>query len=157
MVKKVFYEKVGRRYYPVSEYDSTLMDALPKGDHLISVYPGGKSTRYRVEPNYAAVIAASRVAEDAISKAVHDATEIRRKTQGDKTPLTPEQKAAWEHLVEVFGDSARQLEWASVRECAEAGATAMQDEAMKLMQHTAVQEAYDHFMIVCALTRENKE
>lgn len=153
-MKKVFYEKRGRRYYPVSEYDNELMDALPKGDHLISVYPGGKSTRYRVEPNYAAVIAATRVAEDAISKVIMQATEIRRQQRHETgTPLTPSQKAAWDNLVREFGDSARQLEWPSVRECAEAGAAAMQQEAMKLMQHESVQAAYDHFMIVCALTR----
>jgi hypothetical protein len=157
MVKKVFYEKVGRRYKPVHEYDQTLMDALPKGNHLISVYPGGKSTRYNVDPNYAALIAASRVAEDAISTAIHNATEIRRqKHQENNQPLTPEQKAAWEHLVAVFGDSAKCLEWASVRECAEAGAKALQQEADKLMQHESVRLAYEQFILVCELTKEQK-
>ena len=28
--------------------------------------PGGKSTRYNIDPNYAAMIAAGRIAEDAI-------------------------------------------------------------------------------------------
>ena len=30
-MKTIFYKKVGRKYVPVSEYDQTLMDALPKG------------------------------------------------------------------------------------------------------------------------------
>ena len=156
MVKKVFYEKRGRRYYPVSEYDSDLMDGLPKGSHLISVYPGGKSTRYQVEPNYAAVIAATRVAEDAISRAISNATEIRRQQRHETgEPLTPGQRAAWEKLVEEFGDNAKQLEWASVRECAEAGTKAMQEEAMALMQHAAVREAYEHFLTVCELCKNH--
>ena len=46
------------------------------------------------------------------------------RTQGEKTPLTPGQKAAWENLVAEFGDSDKHLEWSSVRECAEAGAQA---------------------------------
>jgi len=157
MVKKVFYEKRGRRYYPVSEYDSNLMDGLPRGSHLISVYPGGQSTRYQVEPNYAAVMAATRVAEDAISSAIFKATEIRRQLRhSTSTPLTPGQKAAWEKLVEEFGDDAKQLEWPSVRECAEAGAKALQEEAMALMQHEAVQQAYEHFVTICELCKTHE-
>ena len=59
--KTIFYKKVGRRYVPVYEYDQTLMDALPKGSHLIQVYPGGQSTKYNVDPAYAPLIAAGRV------------------------------------------------------------------------------------------------
>ena len=155
--KTVFYKKVGRRYEPVSEYNEEFIDALPKGTHLIMSYPGGKSTRYNIDPNYAAMIAAGRVAEDAISTALMKATEIRRQQRHEKgTPLTPGQKAAWEKLVEEFGDDARQLEWPSVRECAEAGAKAMQEEAEKLMQHESVRQAYEHFLMVCELTKEHK-
>ena len=156
-MKKIFYEKVGRRYKPVYEYDSVLMDALPKGNHLISVYPGGKSTRYNVDVDYAPLIAACRVAEDAISKAIMNATEIRRQQRHEKgTPLTPEQKAAWERLVEVFGPDAKQLEWPSARECAEAGAKALQAEADMLLSNPAVRKAYEHFILMCKLTREEK-
>lgn len=155
MVKKVFYEKVGRKYVPVSEYDSELVDAFQKGTHLVMVYPGGASRRYNVDPNYAAMIAAGRLAEDAISRALMQATEIRRQQRHDKgTPLTPGQKAAWEKLVEEFGPDAKQLEWPSVRECAEAGVKAMQEEAEKLMANEAVKLAYDHFHMVCELTKK---
>lgn len=156
-MKKVFYEKVGRRYKPVREYDSNLIDALPKGYHLISVYPGGQSTRYNIDPNYAAVIAASRVAEEAISGAIFKATEIRRQQRYEKeTPLTPGQKAAWEKLVEEFGEHAKQLEWASVRECAEAGAIALQEEAISLMENESIKQAFDHFVLLCELARNHK-
>ena len=93
-MKKVFYEKVGRRYKPVSEYDSNLMDAMPKGTHIIMVYPGGQSTRYNINPNYAALIAASRVCEDIISSALVKASELRAR----KPPITQEQKDAWDRL-----------------------------------------------------------
>lgn len=156
-MKKVFYEKIGRRYKPVSEYDQTLIDALPKGTHLIMSYPGGQSTRYNIDPNYAAMIAAGRVAEDAISHVIMQATEIRRQQRHNKgTPLTPGQKAAWENLVKEFGEDARQLEWPSVRECAEAGVKAMQDEAEKLMRHESVRQAFEHFQLICKLTKENQ-
>jgi len=157
-MKKIFYEKVGRRYVPVSEYDSDLVDAFPKGTHIIMSYPGGKSTRYNIDPNYAAMIAAGRLAEDAVSKALVEATEIRRQQRHEKgTPLTPGQKAAWEKLVEEFGPDAKQLEWPSARECAEKAVAAMQEEADKLMQHESVRQAYEHFQLMCELTKDSTE
>ncbi len=156
-MKKIFYEKVGRRYLPVREYDNDFLDSFAKGTHLVMIYPGGKSTRYNIDPNYAAMIAAGRVAEDAISKRLMQATEIRRQQRYEKgEPLTPSQKAAWENLVKEFGDSAKQLEWPSIRECAEAGVQAMQEEADKLMKHDSVRKAFDHFVLMCQLVKEKE-
>ena len=156
MTKKIYYEKVGRKYVPVREYDDDLTHSLPKGTHVIMCYPGGQSTRYNVDPNYVAMIAAGRVAEDAISTALMRAGDIRRQQRHEKgTPLTPGQKAAWDNLVKEFGESARQLEWPSIRECAEAGVKAMQEEAEKLMQHESVRQAYEHFQTMCELTKEH--
>ena len=150
-MKEVFYKKVGRRYVPVSEYDSNLMDAMPKGAHITLVYPGGSSTRYNVDPNYAAMIAAGRVAEDAISSAVIKASELRPHNQ----PVTEEQRKAWDNLTKAFGSSITYLEHPSAREIAEAGVKAMQLEADKLMQHESVRLAYEQFMLVCVLTKEH--
>jgi hypothetical protein len=151
-MKQLFYKKVGRRYVPVAEYDNDMMDALPKGDHLLSVYPGGASRRYNIDPAYAPMIAASRVAEDAICKAIQKASELRPK----RATVTPEQKRAWNALAEAFGDELCTLQGLSIRDCAEAGAKAMQAEADKLLTHESVRQAYDHFMLVCELTREAK-
>jgi len=156
MTKTIFYKKVGRKYESVYEYDQTLMDALPKGSHLICVYPGGKSTRYNVDPNYVAMIAAGRAAEEAISKKLMEASELRLQRKDRERKLTEEEKAAWDNLVRVFGDSARQLEWPSVRECAEAGVKAMQEEADQLMQHESVRKAYDHFILMCQMVKNNE-
>ena len=154
-MKKVFYEKVGRRYKPVYEYDQTLMDAFPKGTHIVICYPGGQSTRYNIDPNYAAMIAAGRVAEDAISKKLMEASEIRMQRPDRERKLTEGQKAAWENLVKEFGDSARQLEWPSIRECAEAAVQTMQDEAQILMSNPSVKKAYERFLLVCELTKNH--
>ena len=151
-MKKIYYEKIGRRYVPVYEYDQTLMDAFPKGTHLIQCHPGGRSTRYNIEPNYAAMIAAGRVAEDKISEAIRTASDLRTKSK----PLTPGQKAAWENLVKQFGEEARCLEWPSAREACEAAVKAMQDEADKLMPNPTVKKAYDKFIMLCELTKEQK-
>ena len=151
-MKKLFYERVGRRYRPVYEYDNELLDAFPKGAHLVIVYPGGSSRRYNIDANYAAMIAAGRVAEDAVCQAIIKAAELRPKT----TPLTERQRLAWQELKEAFGDDLFSLNGASTRDIAEAGVRAMQAEANKLMQNDAVRQAYEQFQLVCALTKNQK-
>lgn len=148
-MKKLFYEKVGRRYRPVYEYDNELLDAFPKGTHIVMVYPGGSSRRYNIDANYAAMIAAGRVAEDAVCQAIIKAAELRPK----KTPLTERQRKAWQELKEAFGDDLFSLNGASTRDIAEAGVQAMQAEADRLMQNDAVRQAYEHFQLMCALTK----
>jgi hypothetical protein len=153
-VKKIFYEKKGRRYVPVSEYDNELLDSFSKGTHLVMVYPGGSSRRYNIDPAYAPMIAAGRVAEDAISKVIMDKSALR--VPEKHKPLTPEQLAAWEHLASTFGQERFALEWCSYREAAEAGVEAMMAEAEKLLTNPVVRKAWDHFQLVCQLTKENK-
>ena len=151
MAKKIYYEKVGRKYVPVAEYDNDLLDSFTKGNHLVMCYPGGASRRFNIEPAYAPMIAAGRVAEDAICKAISKASELRPQS----TPITVEQKKAWQKLAKAFGDDLCTLHGLSVHDCAEAGILAMQAEADKLLKHESVRKAYDHFMLMCELTREN--
>ena len=150
MVKKVYYEKIGRRYVPVAEYDNDLLDSFPKGAHLVLCYPGGSSRRFNVEPNHAAMIAAGRVAEDAMCEAIRKASEMRPQ----RTPITPGQKKAWEKLAKEFGDDLATLSMGSARDHAEAGVNAMIAEADKLMTHPAVRDAYEQFLLTCELCKE---
>lgn len=154
-MKKIFYEKKGRRYVPVSEYDNDLLDSFPKGDHLVSVYPGGSSRRFKIDPAFAPMIAAGRYAEDAISKHIMEVSAMRPRS--DRKPLTPEQKTAWENLTKAFGEERYALEYCSYREAAEAGVKAMQDEADEMLQNPAVKKAWDYFMMVWQLTKEHNE
>jgi len=149
-MKKIYYEKQGRKYVPVSEYDNELMDSFTKGTHIVMCYPGGQSRRYNIEPNYAAMIAAGRVAEDAICKAINKASELRPQ----QTPITVGQRRAWEKLAKEFGDDLCPLTYGSTRDHAEAGIKAMQEEADKLMKHDGVRKAYEQFQLMCELTKE---
>ena len=148
-MKKIYYEKQGRRYVPVAEYDNDLLDSFTKGNHLVMSYPGGTSRRFNIDPAYAPMIAAGRVAEDAICNALHKASEMRPQ----RTPITLGQKKAWEKLAKEFGDALCPLQHASARDLAEAGVKAMQEEADKLMKHASVRQAYDQFLLVCELTK----
>lgn len=154
-MKKIFYEKVGRKYVPVSEYDNELLDSFPKGSHLVICYPGGASRRFNIDPNYAALIAAGRVAEDSMREAIRTAAEMHP----DRTAiLSPEQKAAWEHFVEVMGERGRYVHYKSIHDIAEAGINALQEEAFKLMKHETVKSAFEQFLMVSELcAAEDKE
>lgn len=152
-MKKIYYVKEGRRYVPVAEYDNDLMDSFHKGNHLVMVYPGGTSRRFNVEPALAPMIAAGRFAEDAVCTAMMKASELKPQ----RTPLTPEQQKAWRALADAFGDELCTLQGDSVRDIAEAGIKAMQDEADKLMQNEAVRKAYEQFLLVCELTKKQHE
>ena len=149
--KTIFYKKEGRKYVPVYEYDQTLLDAFPRGTHLVDVYPGGSSRRFNIDPNYAAMIAAGRVAEDAISKVLMKASDLRPKT----APLTEGQRRAWNNLVKEFGEEARCLEWPSAREACEEAVKAMQVEADKLLANPSVRKAYERFLFVAELTKDH--
>lgn len=153
MTKKIYYEKKGRRYVPVSEYDSEYLDSFPKGYHLVSVYPGGSSRRFRIDPAYAPMIAAARVAEDKIATAVMQATEV----QPRRKAMTEAERDAWMNLIEVWGEEARSLTRPAARDVAEAGVKAMMEEAEKLLTHPSVKRAYEQFLLVCELTKETHE
>jgi hypothetical protein len=143
------YKKVGRRYEPVAEYSNEAIDSFPRGTHLVMCYPGGQSRRFNIDPNYAAMIAAGRVAEDAICRAISKASELRPQ----RALLTDRQKKAWEELAAAFGDELCTLQGLSIHDCAEAGVQAMQEEADKLLKQDSVRRAYDHFLLVCELTK----
>jgi hypothetical protein len=153
MTETIFYIKKGRKYIPHSTYSSEFCDSFPKGTHLVDVYPGGSSRRFNVDPAYAPMIAAARVAEDAISKSIMEASALRV-PERDK-PLTPAQLKAWKALAKAFGNERYALEWCSYREAAEAGVKAMQEEANKLMANPAVRKAYERFLFVAELTKDH--
>lgn len=151
-MKKVFYEKVGRKYVPVAEYDNDWMDSFPKGNHLIMCYPGGQSRRFRIDPNHAAMIAAGRVAEDAIANAIVKAQHLKPQRE----PLTETQRGLWRALAHSFNSKELHLMRPSAREAAEAGVNAMIEEADKLMANPVIKKAFEKFIMLCELTKDHE-
>ena len=151
-MKQIFYKKVGRRYVPVSEYDNEYLDSFPKGDHLVSVYPGGGSRRYRIDPALAPMIAAGRYAEDAVSRCIQQATELRP----HNTKMNEDETVRWRAFISTMPEDMRfMMTHGSAREAAEAGVRAMMIEAEKLLAHESVRRSYDQFMLMCKLVRED--
>jgi hypothetical protein len=72
-----------------------------------------------------------------------------------KTPLTPDQKQAWENLQKAFGDDICTLHVDSAHDIALAGLNALQKTAKELYStHPSVQAALDHLMLLTKLTEE---
>ena len=150
-MKKIFYEKVGRKYVPIAEYNTEYLDSFSKGNHLVMSYPGGSSRRFNIDPNYAAMIAAGRVAVDAICEQIRKQAEMKPQ----RTPITLGQKKAWEKLAREFGDELCPLTYGSARDFAEAGVKAMMVEADKLLTNPSVRKAYERFLLIAELTKEH--
>ena len=155
MKTETFYIKRGRRYIPVSEYDSMLSDSLPYGSYVTVVKKGSNIQRYVIDPAYAPMIAAGIVASEAMSKAMFSASEIR--LNKNHQPMTKEQRDAWDNLIAVFGSAAHTLEHPSIMEITQAGVDALITEAERLMNYPAVRLAYEHFITVTKLAAEHRE
>jgi hypothetical protein len=149
-MKEIFYKKVGRKYVPVSEYDSELLDAYTQGAHLVVVKPGSVSKKYNIDPSFAPMIAAGRYAEDAMAKVLSDASSARVSCR----EVTPEQQLAWDNLKASFGGDLYYYEYPSTHEAIQAGVTAMQKEADKLLENPAVKKSYENFLLLCKLSKE---
>ena len=152
-MKKIYYEKVGQDYVPVTEYDSDFLDSFRQGSHLIMVEPGGVSRKYNIDPEFAPLIAAARFAKEAMHQAMLKTSELKPATQ----PITPAAQRAWKKLAKELGDDICTLNGASVHDIVEAGLWALETEANQLMKHVAVRAAYEQFITVAALTKEQHD
>ena len=70
------------------------------------------------------------------------------------TVLTNEQYEAWNNFVSVMGERGRYVKYNSIHDIAEAGVTALIEEAGELMNHPAVRDAYEQFQTVCKLVKQ---
>jgi len=153
MAKEIFYRRVGRRYEPVSAYDSAHMDSLPQGCHLVIIDKGWHSRRHNINPNRAALAAAAVCMEGRLARIIQQATEIRP----EKEPLTDEQRLAWKRLAESFDQDNIMLAWPSARQAAEEILAELMADAERLMANPMVKQAYDEFVATCRLTVDSDQ
>jgi hypothetical protein len=93
MSKRILYEKRGRRYYPVQEYDPIVMDAMPAGAHLVVVEPGHESVRYNVNPDHASLLAAFQECRDELAAILQRENQFRPVTRTASQKEMAAQKA----------------------------------------------------------------
>jgi len=112
------YEKRGRRYYPAAISD--VHDSFPIGAHLVVVGihdEGLRSTYYGIDPDYAAVEAAMKVAHEAMATAMHEAST----PAPENRKLTRRQRDAWEAFTSAMGDDFPRVSSKSTNDIIDAG------------------------------------
>lgn len=103
------YEKRGRRYIPVM--DDRTWDSWPHGFHLVHTpNDGGRSVRFRIEPDTAGLLAAAKLKEDRLREILYQAMYMRP----SKRPITKKQRAAWEAFAQAMGRDGFIVEYSSV-------------------------------------------
>jgi hypothetical protein len=146
--RTVFYVKRGRRYIPVREYDRELIDSMHYGTHLVEVTRSGGSRKYGVKPEHAPLIAAAQDSIEELTKALVRFSDLRP----SKTPITPEQKQAWENLSAAFGDDMHLLQWPSMMEVTDLFLKHLIARAEEKLINPSVKEAYEKFLLVSKLS-----
>ncbi|MEI8101760.1 MAG: hypothetical protein WCH09_09425 [Bacteroidota bacterium] len=152
-MKKTFYEKVGRRYVPVAEYDSELSNATRKGTNLVVTYDGGRTTYYNIEPALAPMIAAGGIFSNEVTSAISEKSKYSMSTTA---PLTSKQQKAWVALEKALGKDGARLVSPSLHDCVEAGTAVLKSKITHLLENPAVKSAYDQFILLCELTKDQK-
>lgn len=148
----VFYKKQGRRYIPVSEYDRDLGYAIPYGTHITVCQAGHTIRRYNIDPSFGPLIAAGIIAEDSMINAFLKSSEMRPSV----TTMTSEQKEAWENLKNLLGDTSFYVYYPSAADIIREGVQAMINETEKTLEHPAVKKAWERFLIICELVKNEK-
>lgn len=126
-----YYEKRGRRYFPIAENDR--FDALTKGHYLIVVEPGLRSTTRLIEPASGEVEAAIRIARVAMEEAMLAAN---RRSGGAMGLPTEEDKRraerAYQAWLSVMGERwSVSYRGVSMHDVVEAGIQALRKEMQK--------------------------
>ena len=88
------YQKHGRRYKQVGQYLE--FDCFSNGAHLLVVNKGSTSYLHNVEPDKAGVLAAMKIAKDAMVQAFMEASDLRPANQPVK--ITEEQRRLLDEL-----------------------------------------------------------
>jgi hypothetical protein len=126
-----------------------------EGAHIVSNIDGVTSIQRIDDVALAPLIAAGTFCIDSISARISAITEIRPRRNN---PLTSKQRAAWENFKSTLDDAdVRYVEIPSAREAAQEGVNALIEEADKLMKNANVKKAYDNFMMICKLTKEQND
>jgi hypothetical protein len=148
MAEEVFYKKEGRKYVPVSYYDSNALNGVPQGATLIVKQGHLTMRKYDVDIESAPLVAAVMSMQDRVSSAIHKETEARPHTR----QLTEQERDDWQKLIDKHGELFRYMEYASCREIAENLLTELQKDVEKAHTNPSVKEAFEHYKFLLALT-----
>ena len=109
---EIFYRKVGKRYKPVGYHE---FPRFGKGAHLVVVDDGWSYTLTEIEPDRAALLAATKLAQEKIVKIISKACEAKYEIHNERVAKDPtyREKAnkAWEAYCAILGDEMPMRIW----------------------------------------------
>jgi hypothetical protein len=156
-MNETFYVKRGKKYIPISEYDAGVHDSIKHGTHLVVNHMGCRMYTYDVEPDHAAIVAATRIFKEYLVKSLHRASEARPKLD-QNTPFTESQMKAYNKLKEELGEHTYYFEFPSLNDIAEKALNDFVEHyAYKYKDYPMVQKAYNNFILKCKLCIDNPE
>jgi len=98
--EETYYAKRGRKYVPVSYYNSNMGDALKKGCHLVVVMDSVTMYKMGIDPDHAAVLGSLKMCEHDLAQIIVEASKPKLNTT---QPLTPKQVKMWRDLEKSIG------------------------------------------------------
>jgi 5-hydroxyisourate hydrolase-like protein (transthyretin family) len=114
---------------------------------LIRVHPGCRSTRYHIDPDNAAVIAALEYAKDAIVSEIVNSSQSRPQS----VPLTKMQVEAWDNMKEAFGDDLGLVNYPSANEIAQNAISELKFLVDQMLENENVKKSYEDFVLMAKL------
>lgn len=152
MAEIVYYKKEGKKFVPVSYYDSGVMDGVGEGATLVVKQKNLTMRRHNVDIAFAPMLAAAMATKDAVASVLIKASEARPHCKA----LTTEQLADWQSLMDKHGDDFMYIEYPSAYESIESAVTFLADQVVTAHTNEAVLEAWNHYKLLVALTLEKK-
>ena len=126
-MSEAIYKRVGRRYKEVGQFDNEAL-YYPHGAHLVVCRPGSQLTKYNINPDHAAVDAAMVRVKDAMTKAMHKATEL----QPAKRPYSKKELAGIAAYQAIAGNPiSLRFEGASMSDVVDAAIAILKAEVVK--------------------------
>jgi hypothetical protein len=156
-VRETYYVKRGRKYVPISEYDSDICDSLKYGTHVVVNEQGCRMYLYDIQPDNASIVAAAKLFKANLIQCMVNASKARPKT-GNNIEFTERQKAAYDKLKEELGEHTYFFEFPTLNDIAEKAVESfLKDSGDKFKDYPFVKKAYDNLMLKIKLCIDKQE
>lgn len=152
MTKTLYEKKVSPKgkvtYVPCAEYME--YDSFPMGHTLVSCFPGAKTRKFNVDPDVVSLYAAAYNAKELIVSKLLEASTARP----SKTPITQEQRDAWDAFAATFDDNWRSVQMPSANDIANAVVELLLKEVQETMKSESLKKSYDQFVMLWNLHKQ---
>jgi hypothetical protein len=138
---ETYYVKRGRKYQPVSQYESGLLESLSSGTYLVNVKLGCRSVRHTVDSKLdLALLATAHSLRDHLSTKLMTAQEAQ-----PSRPLSPRAQELWRQLQEESGDQRFMIQYPSAAQVVDEFMLELTEQTQKKLAVAAVRESWQEF------------